>query len=372
MRSKPAPPALPAMAQMGEIVRPLLAWYRSRARVLPWRQQPTPYRVWISEIMLQQTRVEAVKPYFDRFLAALPTVQSLADTPEDVLLKLWEGLGYYNRARNLQKAAQRVVADFGGALPADYDALLTLPGIGPYTAGAIASIAYGIAMPAVDGNVLRVVSRILASPHDIAEPSVKEAVFARLQEILPPDAPGDFNQALMELGATVCLPKSAARCADCPVASLCLAKAQDAVAALPVKAPKKARRVEEKTVFLLLAGGRAALRKRPKRGLLAGLWELPHAEGRLSTAQARAYLAEQFGFTAQELSPLPDAKHIFTHVEWHMSGYAAHAASPPAGQALHWVGVRELADDFAVPSAFKPFTAHLRIGAAGCFGISLF
>lgn len=360
------------MEQMREIVGPLLAWYRSRARVLPWREQPTPYRVWISEIMLQQTRVEAVKPYFDRFLAALPDVQSLADAPEDALLKLWEGLGYYNRARNLQKAAQRVVAEFGGALPADYDALLTLPGIGPYTAGAIASIAYGIAMPAVDGNVLRVVSRLLASPHDIAEPSVKAAVFARLREILPPDAPGDFNQALMELGATVCLPKSAARCTSCPVASLCLAKAQDVAAELPVKAPKKARRIEQKTVFLLLADGRVALRQRPKRGLLAGLWELPHTEGHLDPSSARAYLSAQLGFEAQSLSPLPDAKHVFTHVEWHMTGYAALAAAPPSAPSLRWANAQELADGFAVPSAFKPFTAHLRIGTGERSEISLF
>lgn len=355
------------MAQLDEIVGPLLAWYRSCARALPWRDQPTPYRVWISEIMLQQTRVEAVKPYFDRFLAALPDINALAEVPEEMLLKLWEGLGYYNRARNLQKAARCIVRDFGGTLPADYDALLTLPGIGPYTAGAIASIAYNLPMPAVDGNVLRVVSRLLASPHDIAADGVKKAVFARLYEILPPDAPGAFNQALMELGATVCLPKSAARCVDCPVATLCLAKAQNAVASLPVKAPKKARRPEERTVFLLLASGKAAFRKRPPTGLLAGLWELPHVNGRLSAEQARAYLAERFGFSARALAPLPDAKHIFTHVEWQMCGYAASIDQPLQSDGLLWIDAQALAEGFAVPSAFKPFTAHLRFDRHGRF-----
>lgn len=367
MRNKKSPVHLPAMTQLPEIVQPLLLWYRSRARVLPWREQPTPYRVWISEIMLQQTRVEAVKPYFDRFLAALPDTHALARVSEETLLKLWEGLGYYNRARNLQKAALEIVRAHGGQLPADYEALLTLPGIGPYTAGAIASIAYGIPRPAVDGNVLRVISRVLASPHDIAEDAVKKAVFARLQSILPQDAPGDFNQALMELGATVCLPKSAARCAACPIAALCLAKAQGTVAQLPVKAPKKARRSEEKTVFLLLADGQAAFRKRPKSGLLAGLWELPHTDSHLGAAEARAYLAEHFAFLARELKALPDAKHIFTHIEWHMRGYAATAAMPPQSSKLRWIDAEQLAGGFAVPSAFKPFTAHLRCGADGRF-----
>lgn len=369
MRAEKAVVCLSDMPQADALVQPLLAWYRARARVLPWREQPTPYRVWISEIMLQQTRVEAVKPYFDRFITALPNPQALAAVSEDSLLKLWEGLGYYNRARNLQKAAVQIISEYGGELPADYDELLKLPGIGPYTAGAIASIAYHIPMPAVDGNVLRVVSRLLASPHDITSVTVRQAIGRFLEQILPPQSPGDFNQALMELGATVCLPKAAARCFACPLVRLCLAKAQECVAALPCKAPRKARRIEERTVFLLLFDGKAAFRRREPHGLLAGLWELPHTEGRLTAEQARRYLADHFGFSACGLAAFPEAKHIFTHMEWHMSGYAAVAERVPVSDnaALHWIDGQMLANGFAIPSAFKPFTARLRFAADGRF-----
>ena len=203
------------------IVEPLLTWYRQNARILPWREEPTPYRVWISEIMLQQTRVEAVKPYFARFLEALPTVPALAQTPEQQLMKLWEGLGYYSRARNLQRAARVMVEQFDGTLPPDYESLLKLPGIGPYTAGAIASIAYGIPVPAVDGNVLRVVMRLIAGWDDIADPNVKRDVAQRMARVLPKDCPGDFNQAMMELGATVCVPGGEPKCLVCPLNALC-------------------------------------------------------------------------------------------------------------------------------------------------------
>lgn len=337
------------------IVTPLLLWYKNQARALPWREAPTPYRVWISEIMLQQTRVEAVKPYFDRFTTALPDITALATVPVDDLLKLWEGLGYYSRARNLQKAALEIMRSHNGQLPASYPALLTLPGIGPYTAGAIASIAYGIPMPAVDGNVLRVVMRILACREDVTQEKVKKSVAAQLQAILPPDAAGDFNQALMELGAMICLPKGAPKCAFCPINQICLAKAQGSEMELPLKTPKKARRIEEKTIFLLLYQGRVAFRKRPPKGLLAGMWELPSAEGTLDVDDARAFI-QKSGLVPVNIHHLPKAKHIFTHIEWQMTGYAITIKELPTQQDLCWVTAAELAGSFAVPSAFKVYT----------------
>lgn len=230
---------------LSEITFPLLTWYKSQARALPWREEPTPYRVWISEIMLQQTRVEAVRPYFERFITALPDLQALAICPEERLLKLWEGLGYYNRARNLQKTAQIVLAEYQGPLPADFEQLLQLPGIGRYTAGAIASIAYGQKAAAVDGNVLRVITRLITCPEDILKDRTKRAVEAALLTIMPEGAAaGAFNQALMELGATVCLPRGTALCPRCPLHRLCLASAEDCIADFPKKTPSKARRIE--------------------------------------------------------------------------------------------------------------------------------
>ena len=256
---------------------PLLQWYRENARVLPWRSDPTPYHVWISEIMLQQTRVAAVLDYYRRFLAELPTVADLAAVEEDRLMKLWQGLGYYNRARNLQKAARQIMEDHGGVFPNTYEAIHALAGIGDYTAGAISSIAFGIPEPAVDGNVLRVTARITGDDGDIMKPDTKARMGAALKRVMPVEAPGDFNQALMELGATVCLPNGAPLCDQCPTKDFCTARLTERTGELPVKAAKKARRVEERTVFLIFRDGAVALRRRKSRGLLAGLWEYPGA-----------------------------------------------------------------------------------------------
>ncbi len=329
------------------ITWPLLQWYAENARVLPWRSEPTPYRVWVSEIMLQQTRVAAVVGYFHRFMSAFPTVQALADAPEDMLLKLWQGLGYYNRARNLQRAARQIVSDYDGVFPADYDQIRALAGIGDYTAGAIASIAFGVAVPAVDGNVLRVIARILGDERDISRPDTKSAVRTLLQEVIPRECPGQFNQALMELGATVCLPNGAPLCEQCPVRAECVACQEGRTDCLPVKAPKKGRRVEERTVFLLFRNGRVALRKRPETGLLAGLWEYPNE----LSGQRDWPAAWGIGVTGQQSAC--KGKHIFTHLEWHMEAICAQAVTEALPDGWVWVTLRELEQRYAVPSAFQ-------------------
>ena len=239
------PAALALLAQARE---PLLAWYQANARRLPWRENPTPYRVWVSEMMLQQTRVAAAIPYYLRFLEALPTLEDLAACPRERLMKLWQGLGYYSRAANLQKAAQLVVERYGGRLPADAGALRALPGVGDYTAGAVASIAFGLPCPAVDGNVLRVLARLTANRQDIALPGTKKDCAAALVQIIPRDCPGDFNQALMDLGATVCLPNGQPLCAQCPLRGLCRARALGLQAELPLREKRTARRLEALTV----------------------------------------------------------------------------------------------------------------------------
>ncbi len=333
----------------------LLPWYDSHARVLPWRSLPTAYRVWISEIMLQQTRVEAVLPYFERFLAVMPTVEALAGADEGTLLKLWEGLGYYSRARNLQKAARVVVERFGGELPRDPTDLLTLPGIGPYTAGAIASIAHGVAVAAVDGNVLRVATRLTASGADVAQPAVRRAVEALMAAAMPADRPGDFNQALMDLGATVCLPNGQPRCEDCPAAALCTGRALGVAATLPVKAAKAPRRVERRTVLAVVGEQGLLLRQREPRGLLAGLWELPGVEGWQGPDEVAA-VAACWGLTVTgQAAPLPDVLHVFSHVEWLIKAWRVEAhGDPPDGWC--WADRAALAE-LAVPSPFAP---HLR------------
>ena len=334
---------------------PLLAWYRRSARDLPWRHTEDPYRIWVSEIMLQQTRVAAVLGYYARFLAAFPTVETLAAAPEDRLMKLWEGLGYYSRARNLQKAA-KLIAERGG-FPGTYEELLALPGIGEYTAGAIASAAFGLREPAVDGNVLRVTARLTDCGDDIAAPATKKAVREQLRGLMPEEAEDIriFNQAVMELGATVCVPNGSPKCGACPARDFCLGRIRGTAESLPVKAAKKARRVEEKTVFLLLRKGKIALRRRPDTGLLAGLWEFPNAEGALNETEAAAAV-RAWGLEPKAWRKKLTAKHIFTHVEWRMTGYALEAAGE--GPFL-WVDGAGL-EAHAVPSAFARYYEEAR------------
>ncbi len=345
-----------------QIVRPLLSWYDEHARTLPWREEPAPYRVWVSEIMLQQTRVEAVRPYFERFVRAFPDVKTLASCPEDELLKLWEGLGYYNRARNLKRTAQIIVEEYDGQFPADYEALLALPGIGSYTAGAIASIAFGIPVPAVDGNVLRVLSRLTASCDDILKQSVKRAFERQIQEIIPADRAGDFTQALIEIGALVCVPNGKAKCDSCPLASLCRARALGMVDELPKKKQPKERRIEERTVLVLREGSRVAICRRPQKGLLAGLYELPNLEGHLSEREVLEALRE-WGLSPLRILPLADAKHVFSHVEWRMSGYAVslEETDDMEKSGLLFIEAKETQERYPIPAAFAAYAGYMNI-----------
>ena len=346
---------------LNEIVRPLISWYRQNKRILPWRDQKNAYYTWVSEIMLQQTRVEAVKPYFLRFIGELPDVKALAECPEEKLMKLWEGLGYYNRVRNMQSAAQVVVAEYGGILPASYEELLALKGIGSYTAGAIASIAYDIPVPAVDGNVLRVFSRIAEDRQDIMKQSVRRQVEEKLLGIMPKEAPGDFNQALMELGAVVCVPNGPARCMECPVAALCKAYHHGTVDELPVKAPKKKRTIENRTVLVIQDGERTAIHKRPQEGLLAGLYELPNVEGHLSMDEALQKVKEM-NLEPLHIETLPEAKHIFSHIEWRMTGYRIRVSSLEERKESSFIFTEKKQSEkqYAIPSAFRAYIKYMK------------
>lgn len=345
-----------------EIVKPLLLWYDGNARILPWREDPTPYRVWVSEIMLQQTRVEAVKPFYRRFMEALPDVAALADCPEDKLLKLWEGLGYYNRVRNLQKAAKILMEEYQGEMPKDYEAVLKLPGIGSYTAGAVLSISYGLPVPAVDGNVLRVISRVLRNDEDVLKQSVKKQMEAKIQAIMPHDRAGAFNQALMELGATICVPNGPAKCGECPLCELCEAHKAHCEAEYPKKAPKKPRKIEERTVLVIKDGSKAAIRRRPKKGLLAGLYELPNISGHLCQEEVLEYIKEQ-QMNPVRILPLMPAKHIFSHVEWHMIGYEIRVEELEGenGNGFLFVEPQRTENEYPIPAAFAAYADHLAI-----------
>lgn len=345
------------------LAEPLLLWYDASHRILPWRENPLPYRVWISEIMLQQTRVEAVKPYYERFLKALPDIHALAQVPEEELLKLWEGLGYYNRARNLQKAAIQIEENYGGRMPQEYEELLKLPGIGSYTAGAIASIAFGQAVPAVDGNVLRILSRALADDGDIMEQRVRRRAAETLSLIMPKERPGDFNQALMELGATICVPNGAPKCEACPWKNLCLAKEYGEIDQYPKKSPKKARTIEEKTVLILQDEEKTALVKRPAKGLLAGMYEFPSLSGHKSEDEVLKYL-EEIGYKAIHIQRLEGAKHIFSHREWHMIGYAIRVDElerPEDARGLIFAEKDESEERYPIPAAFSAYAEYAKI-----------
>lgn len=357
------------LSSLDRIAKPLLTWYDRGRRILPWREDPTPYHVWLSEIMLQQTRVEAVRPYYDRFLQELPDIKSLAKVEDEKLLKLWEGLGYYNRARNLKKAAIQIVHEYDGKMPGAYEELIKLPGIGSYTAGAVSSIAFGNAVPAVDGNVLRILARLRMDERDILDAKVKKEIEAELADIIPKNRPGDFNQALMELGAMVCIPNGMAKCEECPWQEFCQARERECVLDFPKKTKKKPRDIEKKTILVIRDEDRVALHKRPEKGLLAGMYEFPTMEGHQRTSRVLSYL-KKLGVQPLHIEKLPASKHIFSHKEWHMTGYVirvdeleklyVHESEQTAEQ-LIFVTPKETEEKFPIPSAFAAYTKYMDI-----------
>ena len=329
---------------MENISPALLNWFYENQRILPFRTDPSPYHVWLSEIMLQQTRVSAALPYYERFLAALPDIPALAACEEEKLNKLWEGLGYYSRVRNLQKAARIVCEQY----------------VGDYTAGAICSISFGIPVPAVDGNVLRVFSRLYNDPGVITDPAVKKAFTARVMEHQPPAAPGDYNQALMELGALVCVPNGAPLCEQCPLARLCQARAAGTALSLPQKAAPKARKLEDLTVALVESPAGFLIQQRPEKGLLAGLWQPLLWEGAAMTAEQLPAALTALGIHGiTECKPIPKAKHIFSHIEWRMTGYTVTVEAQPAPDGWIWATREQLQTEYTLPGAFKAYKKRL-------------
>lgn len=343
------------------IVEPSLTWFDGNKRMLPWREDREAYHIWVSEIMLQQTRVQAVISYYNRFMRELPDIPALAECPEDKLFKLWEGLGYYNRARNLKAAAQSVMAEYDGKMPGTIEELLSLKGIGDYTARAIASQAFGVPVAAVDGNVFRLVTRLALDDTDIGKTSFKKEVQSCLDAVTPRERAGDFCQALMELGACICLPNAQPLCEKCPLAQVCKGYGNEDIMAYPVKTKAKKRRVEEKTVFILRFQDRMVLRKRKQEGLLAGLYEFPNVKGRLEQREAVVQM-EKEGFLPIRVRKMEPAKHIFSHVEWHMEGYEVWLDSVsdlPKGNVL--ATISEMEEVFSIPAAFEGFKKQIHV-----------
>lgn len=329
----------------------LLPWFTENCRDLPWRKDRDPYHIWLSEIMLQQTRVEAVRGYYLRFLENIPTIEALANADDALLHKLWEGLGYYSRVRNLKRAAQTIMTEYNGTFPREYSKVLSLPGIGSYTAGAVCSIAFGQKTPAVDGNVLRVVSRLTDDPTPVDLPEMKKKV-TELLSVVYPDEAGDFTQAIMELGATVCGPNHKPNCLECPCREICMAYLRGHTDMLPVRLPKKQRKQEDMTVFILQCGDRFALQKREDSGLLAGLWEFPHFAGQMNAEQAVNF-AQEHGWQPSDICRVDEKIHIFTHIQWNMRGIYLRVGSQYSG--FTWLTEQQIVEEIPLPTAFRKF-----------------
>lgn len=326
---------------MQSIADLLLSWYDRHARVLPWRGIHDPYATWVSETMLQQTRVETVLSYYPRFLAAFPTVQALADAPLEDVLKHWEGLGYYRRAQNLHKGARQVVDTWGGVIPAEPEELRKISGIGDYTAGAIASIAYDRPVPAVDGNVIRVVCRLAAIRENVGIPSVKRRIAQEAARLVPPRRPGDFNQAMMDLGATVCTPGTP-DCAACPLRERCDAFAAGDAEELPELPRKTPPRAIDYDLLLVFSDGRVLVRQRTE-AMLQGLWIFPMLEGRRAPSALPAAAKRRLGLPLGRAQELGEARHVFTHQVWQMRLFALDTAASAAPEGWRFVTAQELA-----------------------------
>lgn len=341
--------------KMKKITKPIVQWYQENKRELPWRKEKNPYHIWISEIMLQQTRIEAVKQYYKRFLEELPTIGDLAQIEEKRLLKLWEGLGYYNRARNLKKAAQMIQEEYHGEMPKNYEELVKLPGIGEYTAGAISSIAYDEKVPAVDGNVLRVVSRVIGSKKDVLESKTKKEITEKLKEIMPKQA-GDFNEGLMELGELICIPNGEPLCEKCPLQEICVARKEGLTALIPVRNSKIKRKKEKITVFLLEKEDKIAIRKRDKKGLLANMYEFPNVNQKINPKEIQRVLKE-WNLSGTKEEKVGIHHHVFSHIEWDMIGYKIQVKS--VNEAFIWVEKQAILEQYPIPGAFMPFVKKM-------------
>ncbi|MGN0437966.1 MAG: A/G-specific adenine glycosylase [Lachnospiraceae bacterium] len=333
-----------------DIKKPLLEWYMEYHRKLPWRQDTNPYKVWVSEIMLQQTRVEAVKDYYNRFMKECPDIESLAHLSDERLMKLWEGLGYYNRARNLKKSATLIVDEYNGNFPSAYEDVLALPGIGEYTAGAICSICFNEKTPAVDGNVLRVMTRLANWYAIIDEQKTKRQAREYLLSLYEDGDCGLITQGLMELGATVCIPNGVPKCSTCPLRSFCNAYKLGTYDRLPVRKEKKPPKEIDMTVFILHDKDTFGICKRPEHGLLANMWQFFNVEEKLTTEQAILYVSD-FGFEPVEVEKMIKYTHVFTHVKWNMEAY--YIKCNCKNDKLTWVKKSELTDTYALPTAFR-------------------
>ena len=344
--------------KLNKIVNPFLKWYEKNKRSLPWREDLNPYHVWVSEIMLQQTRIEAVKKYYTRFMKKLPTIQDLSEISEEELLKLWEGLGYYTRAKNLQKAAIQIVTEYDGIMPKTYHELLQLAGIGEYTAGAIASICYNEKIPAVDGNVLRVIARITGNTKNVLLPETKKEITNQIKEILPKQA-GNFNQALMELGEIICLLNGTPLCKKCPLHEQCIAYQKKLTSQIPVRIKNIKRKKEEKTVFILLTKDyQLAIEKRTGKGLLSGMYQLPNVQGLLNNREIESTL-EQWHLKIDTLYSSKEIKHVFTHIDWNMQGYYLKVVQK--NNLFEWISLPELSTKYPLPTAFQKFIRYIPI-----------
>lgn len=342
---------------MQKIVIPLLEWYYQNKRILPWRMDKEPYHVWVSEIMLQQTRIEAVIGYYHRFMKELPTIADLADCPLDKLLKLWEGLGYYNRVRNMQKAAQIIMEQYHGCFPSSYQDIISLPGIGEYTASAISSICFSLKEAAVDGNVLRVYMRVNNCYDNIDDMKIRKRVREELNKIMPTDS-GSFNEAMMELGETICVPSGIPKCNECPIKTFCRSYKNATYLELPVRQEKKDKKLENYTVFLFVLDDMIAIEKRQNKGLLHNMWQFPNIENSLNLSQVQTYL-EKNNIVFSKIEKATTYIHIFTHKKWNMCSYWILLEKKIDLDNVVWVYLDELAKVYAIPTAFQPFKKYL-------------
>lgn len=335
----------------------LIEWYRQNKRSLPWRDTGNAYDVWLSEIMLQQTRIEAVKPKFYLFKETFPTIEDLSKADDDLLLRVWEGLGYYSRARNLKKCAQILVEQYNGKLPEEYDQLIKLPGIGPYTAGAITSIAYHKPHSAVDGNVLRIFARLFEITDDIRDTKTKDNIQNIIDSYLKnhPEQSSDFNQGCMELGEVICVPNGNPKCDICPIHEFCLASIHHKTETIPYRSPLNKRKIINRTLLIIRDGNHFLVHKREKNGLLAGMYEFIGVDSFLTKNEIITTLEKQ-NIHPLKIKKLPDAKHIFTHLEWHMHAYEITVEQIESIEKEDYMLFdRTDLSSKAIPSAFKKY-----------------